>query len=421
MTVSAATHRSQLLGQPLQLPNGSILPNRLAKAAMSEALGTYTNHPTNELVELYRRWAASGIGLIITGNVMIDRRAVAEPGNVVIEDEADMVMLQRWARAATEQGTAIWVQLNHPGKQTTKGLNTHTIAPSAVPFRADLQAFFETPQAATGSQINDIIQRYGRSAAICKQAGFTGVQIHGAHGYLVNQFLSPHHNQREDQWGGSAENRRRFVLAVYAEIRRQVGPDYPVGIKLNSADFQRGGFTEEESMATMQALDQAGIDLIEISGGTYEAPVMTGGTRETQKPSTRKREAYFLDFAEKVRTKVKAPLMVTGGFRSVAGMEGALRSGALDVVGLARLLAIDPEAPAALLQGRDSEQKVQPIRTGIKPVDRMAIMEIFWYTLQLKRIARGSNPRPNESGLWAFGKSVLKSGWGTFRTRRTRV
>lgn len=408
-----------LLNQALTLPNGTVLPNRLAKSAMSEALGTYDNHPTQRLVTLYRRWAASGIGLLVTGNVMVDRRALGEPGNVVIEDEADLPLLREWAGAATAEGAAIWVQLNHPGKQSPKGLNARNLSPSAVPFRPDLQAFFDTPHEASEAEIQDIIARFGRSAAICKKAGFSGVQIHGAHGYLVSQFLSPHHNQRTDAWGGSAEKRRRFVLAVYAEIRRQVGPEFPVGIKLNSADFQRGGMDEAESADTMRALAEAGIDLIEVSGGTYEAPAMTGVTK--QKASTAAREAYFLDFAETLRRTVKVPLMVTGGFRSAAGMNAALASGALDLVGVARLLAIDPDAPAALLRGQDSRQRVRPIRTGIGLVDRAAMMEVMWYTRQLKRIGDGGEARPAESGLWAFVASVAHSGWGSFRTRRLRA
>ena len=412
---------SNLLNQALTLPNGSVLRNRLAKAAMSETLGTYDNRPTQELVRLYRRWAASGLGLIVTGNVMIDRRALGEPGNVVIEDASDLPVLQEWAKAATDQGTAIWAQLNHPGKQSTKGLNACNLAPSAVPFRPDMAAFFETPREATTAEIEDIIARFGRSAAICKKAGFSGVEIHGAHGYLVNQFLSPHHNRRIDEWGGSPEKRRRFVLAVYAEIRRQVGPDFAVAIKLNSADFQHDGFTEDESIETIHALVEAGIDLIEISGGTYEAPAMSGAMQAPKKASTASREAYFLEFADKVRAAVAVPLMVTGGFRTAAGMNAALRSGALDVVGLARLLAIDPLAPAALLQGRDSDRQVRPISTGLKAVDRMGIMEVLWYTRQLKRIAKGQAPRPDESGLLAFLKSALHSGWGTFRTRRLRA
>jgi len=404
---------SPLLTQALRLPNGQTIRNRLAKAATSETLATYANRPTPSLVRLYRRWASSGIGLIITGNVMVDRRALGEPGNVVIEDETDLPVLQQWASAATDRGASIWVQLNHPGKQSTKGLNVSNLAPSAVPFSKELASLFETPREATVAEIEEIIQRFGRSAAICKKAGFSGVQIHAAHGYLINQFLSPHHNLRSDEWGGTTEKRRRFLLAVYAEIRKQVGPDFPVGIKLNSADFQHGGFTEEESLQTVQALVDAGIDLVEISGGTYET-----GVAQPKKASTLAREAYFIEFAEKVRATVQVPLMVTGGFRSVAGMEAALRSGAVDVVGIARLMAIDPDAPASLLNGLDSKQQVRPIKTGIQLVDRLGLMEVLWYTLQVKRIAGGSEPRPHESGLWALVKSLALNGWGAFRTRR---
>jgi 2,4-dienoyl-CoA reductase-like NADH-dependent reductase (Old Yellow Enzyme family) len=279
------------LAQPLTLPCGAVLKNRLAKAAMSETLGTWANRPTHALVTLYGRWAASGLGLIITGNVMIDRRALGEPGNVVIEDAADLTVLRDWAGSATAQGAAIWAQLNHPGKQAAKGLNTETIAPSAVPFREDMQRLFAMPREMSVAEVEDIIRRFGASAAICKTAGFTGVQIHGAHGYLVSQFLSPHHNRRTDDWGGTPEKRRRFVLAVYEEIRRRVDADFPVAIKLNSADFQRGGFTEEESLETIRALAEAGIDLIEISGGTYEAPAMSGGLEDMKKASTRARLA----------------------------------------------------------------------------------------------------------------------------------
>lgn len=419
--LSEPAMESNLLNQPLRLPNGTVLRNRLAKAAMSETLGTYENRPTDGLIRLYRRWGASGLGLIVTGNVMVDRRALGEPGNVVIEDESDLSLLSQWAQAAKAGGTALWAQLNHPGKQSMRGLNAFNISPSAIPFREDIASFFETPREATLDEIRDVIARFGRSAAICKKAGFSGIQIHAAHGYLINQFLSPHHNRRDDEWGGTAEKRRRFVLAVYTEIRRQVGEDFAVGIKLNSADFQRGGFTEEESLATIRALTDAGIDLIEVSGGTYEAPAMSGAMQEPKRASTAAREAYFLEFAEKARTTTQVPLMVTGGFRTAAGMNAALRIGALDIVGLARLLAIDPDAPSALLQGRDSAQQVRPISTGLKAVDRLGIMEVLWYTRQLRRIANGKAPRPSESGFAAFLKSALGSGWGTFRTRRLRA
>ena len=408
------------LNQSFHLQSGLVLPNRLAKSAMSEALATYDNHPTPELVALYRRWAQSGIGMLITGNVMIDRRALGEPGNVVIEDDADMAILKQWADAVTSQGSSLWVQLNHPGKQSPKGLNASNLAPSAVPFRADMAAFFDTPREATTAEIEEIIQRFGRSAAICQQAGFSGVQIHAAHGYLISQFLSPHQNQRTDEWGGNAINRRRFVMAVYASIRQQVGPAFPIAIKLNSADFQKGGLSEDESLETIQALATAGIDFIEISGGTYEAPAMSGAVKLANKASTQAREAYFLDFAEKVRSSVKVPLMITGGFRSLAGMNTALQTGAVDLIGLARLLAIEPNAPALLLQGREPTQMVRRITTGIKAIDNMGLMEILWYARQLKRIGSGQEPQPNETGLWAFLASLINNGWGTFQTKRMR-
>ena len=408
-----------LLQQALTLSNGSRLKNRLAKSAMSEALGTTDNHATEALVRLYGRWAAGGIGLLITGNAMIDRRALGEPNNVAIEDDSDMPLLQRWAAAGQADGTQLWVQLNHPGRQSPKGLNAENVSPSAVPFSPALQAFFAPPRALTEDEIVALIQRFARSAGIVKRAGFSGVQIHAAHGYLVSQFLSPLTNQRSDQWGGSAENRRRFVLEVYRAMRAEVGPTFPIGIKLNSADFQQGGFSEDESMAVIQALHEEGIDLVELSGGTYEAPAMSDQKRH--RASTLAREAYFLEFAEKVRAAVPVPLMVTGGFRSLGGMATALSSGAMDLIGLARGLAIEPDLPQRLLAGQEPQYAVRPISTGIKAIDRMALMEVVWYSRQLRRMAKGQAPKPNESGLWSFCANLLHNGVGTWKTRRLRA
>jgi 2,4-dienoyl-CoA reductase-like NADH-dependent reductase (Old Yellow Enzyme family) len=243
---------------------------------------------------------------------------------------------------------------------------------------------------------------------VCKQAGFSGVQIHGAHGYLVSQFLSPHHNRRTDEWGGTAEKRRAFVLAVYRAMRDAVGPSFPIGIKLNSADFQRGGFTEEESLDTIRALADAGIDLVEISGGTYEAPAMTGvkSKAEPVKESTQQREAYFMAFAEKARQAVKVPLVVTGGFRTAQGMADAIESGAVDMVGIARIMAVEPDVCLRLLKGQNPVQTVRLQKTGIGMIDKMGLLEVTWYTGQLKRIGKGEAPKPNESALWVFIKFI---------------
>jgi 2,4-dienoyl-CoA reductase-like NADH-dependent reductase (Old Yellow Enzyme family) len=305
-----------VLSQPLTLPNGTFVKNRLFKSAMSETLGTPEGAATPELARLYGTWADGGIGLCVTGNVMIDRGALGEPGNVVIEDSQHLAALKAWARAATRNGTQCWVQLNHPGRQAPRGLNRETVAPSAVPFRDEMQVFFATPRALTRAEVRALINRFGKAARIVKKAGFSGVQIHGAHGYLVSQFLSPQSNQRTDDWGGTPEKRRRFVLAVYQAMRKAVGPDFPIGIKLNSADFQRGGFTEEESLDTLRALAGAGIDLIEISGGTYEAPAMTGvkTSREPVKASTRARRPTFWRLPKRRVRRLTRPWWSPAGF-----------------------------------------------------------------------------------------------------------
>lgn len=412
---------AQVLAQSFTLPNGTVVKNRLFKSAMSEGLGTADNRMTRGLVKLYERWADGGSGILVTGNVMIDRNALGEPGNVVIEDERDLELLTAWARAGTRNGTQLWMQINHPGKQVMRTLNPVSVAPSAIPFGKELAPFFSKPRALTEAEIEDIIQRYGRAAAIAKKAGFSGVQIHGAHGYLVSQFLSGHHNQRTDRWGGSPENRRRFVLEVFREMRAQTGKSFPVAIKLNSADFQKGGFTEEESLDVIRALSEAGVDQVEISGGTYEAPVMAGKKNALVKESTRRREAYFLEFAEKARAAVKTPLVVTGGFRSAAGMAEAIASGAVDFVGVARSLAIEPDLPNRLLAGKEALHAVKPISTGVPMVDKMAMMEVMWYSRQLHRMARGKSPKPNESGLWSLVATLAENGWGTLKNRRLRA
>lgn len=410
---------SSLLASPLELPNGSQIKNRFAKSAMSEVLGTVDNRPTTELVNLYRRWAQGGSGLLITGNIMIDRLHLSEPGNVAIENERDLEKLSAWASAGQSDNTHTWVQLNHPGKQTVKTLTPEPIAPSAIPFRKDMQNFFATPRAMTEKEIEDVIQRFATAARVCEQAGFAGVQIHGAHGYLVSQFLSPHHNQRTDQWGGSLENRMRFVLRIYEAIREHTSQNFAVSIKMNSADFQRGGFSEEESMQVAKQLGSLGMDLIEVSGGNYESPQMTG---KQVKESTQQREAYFLDYAQKVREHLPdTPLMVTGGFRSTQGMEAAVQSGATDLVGLGRPLSVYPDLPKDVLSNPDYRIDIPLRNTGIKLVDNMAMMEVMWYTRQIKRLANGKQPRPHEWPLWSFLAGMLDNGVNTFKIKRLRA
>ena len=299
------------------------------------------------------------------------------------------------------------MQLNHPGKQSPKFLSKEPVAPSAISLKKPLDRLFNTPRALTELEILDIIARFAYAAKVCKESRFTGVQIHGAHGYLVSQFLSPTHNQRKDRWGGSLENRMRFVEEVYLTIRKEVGADFPIGIKLNSADFQKGGFTKEDSMAVVKRLSDLGMDLIEISGGTYESPAMMGAA---QKESTKAREAYFLDYCEEVRKLVTCPLMLTGGFRSAEGMNAALASGACDVIGVARSLAIQPDFPNQLMTGATVTSQVKPLTTGWKFLDKTFPLEIIWYTDQLHLMGEGKNPNPKKSALGSVLSMVYKLG-----------
>ncbi|MBX7258374.1 MAG: NADH:flavin oxidoreductase/NADH oxidase family protein [Candidatus Hydrogenedentes bacterium] len=383
-----------VLAKPLTLPCGVVLPNRLAKAAMTEQMAGNDNAPNERIVRLYQRWSDSGAGLLITGNVMVDRRYLEHSRNVVVEDERDMNLLRRWAEAATQSGAHAWVQVSHAGRQCPKKVTRYPIGPSEVRVKG-LESIIAKPRAMTGAEIEGTIARYARTAGIVKEAGFTGVQVHGAHGYLISQFLSPIANQRTDQWGGSLENRMRFLLEVIRAVRETVGPGYPIGLKLNSADFQRGGFSEEESMQVVQAAESAGIDLLEISGGNYENPAFVAIAE-----STRRREAFFLDYAEKVRRLVKLPLMLTGGFRTAAAMSDAIDSGAIDVVGLARPIAVEPDLPRRLLSGEATGAVPITIRLGVKLLDDM--MQSFWFNQQMQRMADGLAPDPNRGKLPTF-------------------
>ena len=406
---------SALLGSSFALKNGLKIKNRLFKSAMSEQLGTREHNPKPGLAKLYGRWAEGGIGLSMTGNIMIDRSALGEPKNVVLDEASDLTEFKKWATAGKKNGSHIWTQLNHPGKQIPNFIVKVPVAPSAISLRRGLEKGFNKPRALTEAEILVIIKKFATSAKLAQEAGFTGVQIHGAHGYLVSQFLSPRHNQRDDQWGGSLENRMRFVLAVYTAIREQVGADFPIGIKLNSADFMKGGFSEEDSMQVVKTLADAGIDLIEISGGTYESPSMMGAD---VKESTLQREAYFLDYAEKVRSQVDTPLVVTGGFRSSKAMQAALDTGATDFIGVARTTVVDPDFPNKLIADANHQQLLKKLTTGKPAIDKMAMLDITWYEAQLARMAKGKKPKANLSEWGVFFGTLFNAGIYAFRKRR---
>ncbi|MCH7304508.1 NADH:flavin oxidoreductase/NADH oxidase family protein [Acinetobacter sp. NIPH 1869] len=389
------------IADSIQIRN-TTFKNRIIKGAMSEALANDAGQPNDLLIGLYEAWAKGGLGCAITGNVMVNVGAKNEPGVVAIETERDLEKLKQWAAVGKKHGMVQLIQLSHPGRQCPKGLNKETVAPSAVPFSPMLAAMFGTPRELKHEEILDIIQRFATAAVVCEKAGFEGVQLHGAHGYLISQFLSPLTNKRTDQWGGSIENRMRFLIDAYQAVRDATSENFIISVKLNSADFQRGGITEEDVITVFKAIDAAGIDIIEISGGTYEAPAMAGAKAESRKASTIAREAYFLEFAEKIRQHVACKLMVTGGFRTVEGMNAALESGACDFIGIARPLAVEVDLTDRLIAGHDVRYAVNQIKTGIPFVDKMAIMEIIWYAAQFKAIGQGKKPNPKLSPLLVF-------------------
>jgi 2,4-dienoyl-CoA reductase-like NADH-dependent reductase (Old Yellow Enzyme family) len=366
-----------LLAQPFVLPCGAILPNRLCKSAMTEGMGDNYLHATDLHANLYRQWSEGGAGLLITGNVMIDRHVLERPGNVAIDityppsvSVDAKAALSQWAKAATSAGNHCWMQISHAGRQSPRYVTRHPVAPSEV--QLDLLGNYAKPRALTETEILDFIQRFAKVAVIAKETGFTGVQIHAAHGYLISAFLSPITNQRTDKWGGSLENRARFLLETMRAVRHAVGPEFPVGIKLNSDDFRKGGFSNADCLAVVKLLNTETVDLLEISGGNYEQPRLLGVSGREQdavavRPSTRIREAYFLEYAEAIKAVASMPLMVTGGFRSRAGMEMALSSKVCDVIGIARPLCTHANAVKDLLQKKTDALPVFEDKLNLRP------------------------------------------------------
>ncbi|MDU9405176.1 NADH:flavin oxidoreductase/NADH oxidase family protein [Pseudomonas sp. zfem004] len=397
---------------PLTLPNGSLVPNRIAKAAMEENMAQTDQAPSERLMRLYQAWADGGAGLLISGNVMIDSRAMTGPGGVVLEHDGQLEPFKRWARIGRSRGAQFWLQINHPGRQMQANLGQQTWAPSAVPLAlGSMSKHFATPRAMTAPIIAEVIARFARTAQLAEQAGFTGVEIHAAHGYLLSQFLSPLSNTRTDEWGGPLENRARLLLEVVKAVRKVVSPGFAVAVKLNSADFQRGGFSADDARQVVALLNGQGVDLIELSGGSYEAPAMQGDARDGR---TLAREAYFLDFARDIRQVAQMPLMVTGGIRRLPVAEQVVASG-VEMVGIGSALAIAPSLPKDWRRGVDPAPQLRPISWKNKALASLANMAVVKF--QLRRLSLGRAPDPQVSPLRAL---VLQQLANALRTRQYR-
>lgn len=385
------------LSAQLVLPNGTVIPNRIGKAAMEENMCDDNHSPSDPLIKLYQAWAEGGAGLLITGNVMVDRRGMTGPGGVVLEDATHLDRFKQWAKTARSGGAHAWMQISHPGRQMMAALGQETWSASAVPLdMGKLSDKFSVPKAMTVEDIQELQNRFVRTSLLAEQAGFNGVQIHGAHGYLISQFLSPISNQRQDAWGGPIENRARLLVDIIKAVRAAVKPEFVVSVKLNSADFQRGGFSPEDAKAVVSMLNELKVDLVEISGGSYEAPAMQGQARDGR---TLAREAYFLEFAEEILKVACMPLMVTGGIRRKAVAEQVVASG-MGIAGMATALAIDPNLPKAWLTGHDTTASLKPIAWKNKMLSSLATMACVKF--QLKRLSKGQVTKPDVSPLWAL-------------------
>ncbi|WP_217166414.1 NADH:flavin oxidoreductase/NADH oxidase family protein [Streptomyces sp. AC512_CC834] len=373
-----------LLSEPLRLRNGSVLPNRIAKAAMEELLAAPGQLPGDALRTLYRRLAAGGAGLLVTGHVMIDRRAVAQPGDVVLEHDTPLEPFRHWAAAGQSAGGRIWMQINHPGRVIPKDLAKTTWAPSAVPIDlGGLSGMYPTPRAMTAQDIDDTVERFAVTARRARQAGFDGVEIHAAHGYLLSQFLSPLVNRRDDRWGGSLHNRARLLLDVVGAVRERVGTGFAVGVKLNSADFQRGGFDTDDARDVIKMLADVGADLVELSGGSIESLATAGSPADGR---TLAREAYFLVLAKQLLATSPLPLLLTGGIRRRAVAQQVLDSG-VAMAGMATALAIDPTLPRQWLAGREAQATAPRTLLRNKALAAAALQAVT--SRQLARLGQG--------------------------------
>lgn len=405
-----------LLFTPITLPNGTTIKNRFFKSAMSEGMGTKNFQPKKNIATLYKRWAEGGTGLIITGNIMVDPKGTAEPGNIVFDKNSNMKILENWANQGQQHDAKVMVQLNHPGKQAPKAIAKETVAPSAVPLGNGLNKLFSTPRALTTNEVEELVQKFVTSAKVAKEAGFSGVQIHAAHGYLISQFLSPHDNRRTDKYGGSLENRMRFLKEIYLGMREELGKDFTIGIKINSTDFKEDGLTEEDSLKTIIELANLGLDFVEISGGTYERPAMMGATSKSTN------QVFFAEYSKKLKQKIEIPVVVTGGIRSINAMNTLLNDNTTDFIGIARPLTIDPNIPNKIKQGTYTIVETTRVSTGVKKLDKIfgSLLGIVYYQVLMQNIAKGKEPKATKNAWPSLIQAVYNQGLAVLFPQRAK-
>lgn len=347
------------LGKPLHFEFSNVTAqNRFLKGAMTERLSSWDAKnleargvPSKELINVYRIWGQGEFGVILTGNIMVEYDHLEAAGNPIIPrgsnySDERFEAFKELATQSKKHGSLIIGQVSHPGRQVEDKIQKNPISASDVQLEGDVMGMtFAKPRAATDEDIKNVIEGFAHAAEYLDKAGYDGIQLHGAHGYLLAQFLSPTTNRRTDKYGGSLENRARIITEIGQEVRRRTSSKFVLGIKLNSVEFQAKGFDTEEAATLCKMLEENQFDFVELSGGTYEQ-LAFGHKRD----STKKREAFFLEFAEKITPSLsKTKTYITGGFKTAGAMVDALST--VDGVGLARPVCLEPELPRQILKG----------------------------------------------------------------------
>ncbi|MFT5278154.1 MAG: 2,4-dienoyl-CoA reductase-like NADH-dependent reductase (Old Yellow Enzyme family) [Glaciecola sp.] len=400
----------------LTLPNGKQIKNRFVKAAMEENMAQDNQLPGTALKNLYAAWAKGGSGMIITGNVMVDKMAMTGPGGVALEVDTPIEPFKAWAQMAKQNNTTVIMQINHPGRQVFKKMGGKVLSPSNIALNLGKHSgLFTQPKAMTDDEIKDVIKRFTTTAKRAQEAGFDGVEVHAAHGYLISQFLSPLTNTRTDEWGGSSASRAKILYQVLAEVKKACGDDFILSVKLNSADFQRGGFDVEDAIEVVKKLNELHLDFIELSGGSYEAPAMQGNSGDDR---TLAREAYFLSFAKQIAEHSDIPVMTTGGIKRLTVANEVLDSN-MELVGMASALAYNPALINQWVVDQETLGFIPATTWKDKTLSGLANMALV--KRQLRRIGGGKLPKMNSSALLTLILDQVRAAKLTKRYRKQYV
>ena len=397
-------NQQQSVFTSVTLPSGLVLKNRLVKAAMEENLAEADLTPSQVLKNCYNAWAKGGVGLIITGNVMVDHLAMTGPGGLALEHNTDVTPFAELARLGQQNDSKIVMQINHPGRQVFKKMGGKVLSASNVALSMGKHShLFGQPKAMTHNEIDDVIERFTNTALQAQKAGFDGVQIHAAHGYLLAQFLSPLTNKRDDKYGGSLENRARLLTEITQKIKASCANNFSVSVKLNSADFQRGGFEPSDAQAVITLLSDLNIDFVELSGGSYEAPAMQGKTADER---TLAREAYFLEFAKTISEQSSIPIMTTGGISRLSVANNVIDSG-VALAGIATALAYKPDLVSIWQNQPEFIPAAPNVQIKDKTIAGLATMALV--KRQIRRIGQGKGAKENASAVFTLICDQIRS------------